>query len=120
MRHGESFGTLPATALWALVMPNGFGNPVRHNWSWIGQYAGVAVSYAGLLPLALFGAALIAPKTSRRDRLIGIIAIVLFAIAMDWTPVSRVAPFSLVANDKLRCVAIFFAIVVAAKALDVS
>src|SRR5207244_11394371 len=74
MRHGESFGTLPATALWALVMPNGFGNPVRHNWSWIGQYAGVAISYAGLLPLALFAAALISPKTSRPDRAIGILA----------------------------------------------
>src|SRR5262249_21567628 len=43
-----------------------------------------------------------------------------FVIAMDWTPVSRLPLFSFVANDKLRCVAIFFAIVVAAKALDVS
>ena len=120
MRHGESFGTLPLTALWALVMPNGFGNPVRHNWSWIGQYAGVAISYAGLLTQALFAAAFVAPKTSRRDRALGVVAIALFVIAMDWTPLSRVPPFSFVANDKLRCVAIFFAIVVAAKALDVS
>ena len=120
IRQGETFGTLPLTALWAVVMPNGFGNPVRHNWSWIGQYAGVAISYAGLLPLALFAAALVAPKTSRRDRALGIVAIALFVIAMDWTPVSRLPPFSFVANDKLRCVAIFFAIVVAAKALDVS
>jgi hypothetical protein len=120
MRHGETFGTLPATALWALVMPNGFGNPLRHNWSWIGSYAGVAVSYAGLLPLALFAAALISPKTSRRDRTLAIVAVALFAVAMDWTPLSRVPPFSLAANDKLRCVAIFFAVVVAAKSLDVS
>src|SRR5262249_51695405 len=120
MRHGESFGTLPLTALWAMVMPNGFGNPVRHNWSWIGSYAGVAVSYIGLLPLALFVAVLLAPKTSRRDRVLGVVAIVLFVIAMDWTLASWLPPFSFVANDKLRCVAIFFAIVVAAKALDVS
>ncbi len=120
MRQGESFGRLPVTALWALMMPNGFGNPVRHNWSWIGQYAGVAVSYAGLLPLALFAAAFVAPKTSRRDRALGVVAIALFVMAMDWTPLSRLPPLSLVANDKLRCVAIFFAIVVAAKALDVS
>lgn len=122
LRAGYPFGFMPPTAAWALVMANGFGNPVRHNYSWWVGYAGVAASYAGLLALVLFAASLIAPRTSPRDRILGCFAVVLFLAATNWTPIGHLVnalpPFSVAANDKLRFVALFFVAVLAAKALD--
>jgi hypothetical protein len=133
VRISERFATLrkvapvpmqPFTAAWAIISPNGFGNPVRHNWSWMQHYAGVAISYAGLLPLALALAVMIARRTEARERWRIALAVVLFFVAMDWTiaghALNAIPPFNIVANDKLRFVCIFLIAVVAAKALDVS
>jgi hypothetical protein len=124
VRSGTLVGGIPPTAAWAIVMPNGFGNPLRHNYSWWIGYGRVAFSYVGLLPLVLFLAALIAPRTSMRDRAIGALAIALFLIAMDWTVVGRLASslpgLSHATNEKLRFVSLFLVAVVAAKVLDTS
>jgi hypothetical protein len=133
VRISERFATLrgvapvpmqPFTSLWAIVSPNGFGNPVRHNWSWMQHYIGVAISYAGLLPLALALAALIWRRTEKRERFLIILAVLFFVIAMDWTVIGRalnaVPPFNVVANDKLRFVCVFLIAIAGAKALDVS
>jgi hypothetical protein len=115
---------LPFTAAWAIISPNGFGNPVRHNWSWVGHYVGVAISYAGLLPLALVLAAVLWRRTQNRERLRIILAGVLFLVAMDWTflghALNAIPPFNIAANDKVRFVCIFLIAIVAAKTLDVS
>jgi hypothetical protein len=115
---------LPFTAAWAIISPNGFGNPVRHNWSWVGHYVGVAISYGGLLPLALVVAAVLWRRTENRERLRIVLAVLLFLVAMDWTILGRalnaIPPFNIAANDKLRFVCIFLIATVAAKTLDVS
>jgi hypothetical protein len=111
----------PLTAAWAMVSPNGFGNPVRQNWGWILNYSVIAASYVGLLVLAFFGAALLSRRTELRDRLWALYALLLWLIALGWSPIGRlfngVPPFSITANDKLRFVALFIAAVVAAKAI---
>jgi hypothetical protein len=112
----------PLTAAWAMVSPNGFGNPVRQNWGWILNYSLVAASYVGLLVLAFFAAALLSKRTDLRDRLWALYAVLLWLIALGWTPIGRlfnaIPPFSISANDKLRFVALFLAAVVAAKAVE--
>jgi hypothetical protein len=59
LRLVPSVPSLPLAAAWGIISPNGFGNPLRHNYVWTSNYIGVAESYAGLLPLALFVAAVI-------------------------------------------------------------
>ena len=112
------------TAAWAIISPNGFGNPVRHNWSWMEHYIGVAISYAGLLPLALVLAAMLIRRTENRERWRLALAAILFLVAMDWSVVGHglnaIPPFNVTANDKLRFVCIFLIAIVAAKALNVS
>ncbi len=115
-------GALPLTAAWGIISPNGFGNPLRHNWSWMYNYTSVAISYAGLLPLALFLAAAISRRTAARERLLIVLAAIFFLVAMDWSIVGHalnaIPPFNIVANDKLRFVCIFLLAVVTAKWLD--
>ncbi len=115
-------GPLPLTALWALVSPNGFGNPVRHNWNWISNYTVVTASYIGLAVLALVAAAAASRKTTSRERAGLALAVVLFLVAMRWSFigwwVNALPPFSIAANDKLRFVACFLAAAVAAKTID--
>jgi len=124
LRHAVPVPMLPFTAAWAIISPNGFGNPVRHNWSWMQHYVGVAISYAGLLPLALALAVVIARRTEARERLRIALVVILFFVAMDWTiaghALNAIPPFNIAANDKLRFVCIFLIAIVAAKALDVS
>ena len=107
---------IPHAAAWGIVAPNGFGNPVRHNYAWFINYATVAISYPGLIALALFLVAAI------RERVMAIATVVLFLIAMDWSVIghaaSAVPPFSIAANDKLRFVCVFFVCILAAKAID--
>ena len=107
---------IPHAAAWGIVAPNGFGNPVRHDYSWFINYPTVAISFPGLLTLALFVAG------AMRQRLLAVATVVLYLFAMDWSVVGHAAnavpPFSLAANDKLRFVCIFFACVIAAKAID--
>jgi hypothetical protein len=124
LRNAIPVPMLPFTAAWAIISPNGFGNPVRHNWSWVPHYVSVAISYAGLLPLALAIAAMIVRRTEARERWRIALAVILFLVAMDWTiaghALNAIPPFNIVANDKLRFVCIFLIAIVAAKALDVS
>ena len=119
-RAGGHAAIYPLTAAWAMVSPNGFGNPVRQNWGWILNYSLVAASYVGLIVLTLFAAAMISRRTEKRDRLWGLFAIMLWLIALGWSPIGRlfndVPPFSIVANDKLRFVALLIGAVVAARA----
>jgi hypothetical protein len=116
------YATFPFTAAWALVAPNGFGNPVRHNWSWILNYSLVAYSYIGLIPLALFITAAVARSTPIRVRCFVAVSATLFLVAMDWTvaahAINAIPPLSIAANDKLRFVSVFFAVVAAAHLLD--
>ena len=115
-------GPMPLTAAWGIISPNGFGNPLRHNWSWMYNYTSVAISYAGLLPLALFLAAAISRRTATRERLLIVLAAIFFLVAMDWSiaghALNAIPPFIIVANDKLRFVCIFLLAVVTAKWLD--
>lgn len=124
LRSAPHLLPLPLTAAWGIISPNGFGNPLRHNYAWTHNYIGVAISYAGLLPLVLFIAAAISRRTAARDRLLIALAAVLFLVAMDWSivghAVNAIPPFNMVANDKLRFVCIFLIAVVTAKALDAS
>jgi hypothetical protein len=121
-RYGGHVATYPYTAAWAMVSPNGFGNPVRHNWNWIFNYSIVAASYVGLILLALFATALFLRRTGMRERLWALYAVLLWLIALGWSPVGKlfnaIPPFSITANDKLRFVALFLAAVVAARLLD--
>jgi hypothetical protein len=116
--------TMSPTAAWAIISPNGFGHPLRHNWSWMFNYSGVAASYAGLLPLTLFITAALSRRTAARDRMLIVLAALLFLVAMDLTVIGRafnaLPPFSIVANDKLRFVSIFLLAVVAAKMIDIN
>ncbi len=121
-RAGGHAAMYPLTAAWAMVSPNGFGNPVRQNWSWISNYSLVAASYVGLVVLALFATALVARRIGARERLWALFAVFLWLIALGWSPLGRafnaVLPFSITANDKLRFVALFLAAIVAARLLD--
>lgn len=122
LRGGAPKMTIPLTAAWAMLNPNGFGNPARGNWNWILNYMIVAESYVGLLVLALFGAASVSLRTSLRMRLWSAAAIATFLVAMDWTiaghALNALPPFDVAANDKLRFASLFFAVVAAAKWLD--
>jgi hypothetical protein len=122
LRAMPHFTALPFTAAWGIISPNGFGNPLRNNWSWIQNYTSVAISYAGLLPLALFIAAVISRRTATRERLLIVLAAVFFLVAMDWSVVGHalnaIPPFNIVANDKLRFVCVFLLAIVVAKSLD--
>lgn len=113
---------LPVTALWALVSPNGFGHPLRHNWNWISNYTVVSASYVGLAVLALTTAAAVSRRVTARERSWIAAAVILYLVAMRWSVIGRlvnaVPPFSIAANDKLRFVACFFAAFVAAKTID--
>jgi len=120
--HRIASPEFPWTAAWALVNPDSFGNPAHGNWNWIFNYSMVASAYVGLLPLALLPAALFAPSARRRDRYLAVVSIAALFVAMNWTPVARfintLPPFSITANDRLRCLFVFFAVIAATRALD--
>ncbi|HEU4888194.1 MAG TPA: hypothetical protein VFV49_09930, partial [Thermoanaerobaculia bacterium] len=109
--------TIRPVAAWLLLNPDGFGNPSRGNWQWIYNYAVVAPMYLGLLPLALAAAA-----RKRREVVLAAIAVVLFFVAMNWTFIGRafnaIPPMSLIAQDRLRFVVLFFVAIIAARVVD--
>jgi len=109
----------PWEAWWVFFNPDWFGNPAHGNWNWIMHYIMVAVSYLGLLPLALALSALIPGRAARRDVLLGAFAIVTMLIAMRWTILgevyNRLPVAEWVANDRFRFVTIFLVGVVAAR-----
>jgi hypothetical protein len=64
----------------------------------------------------------VAGARRRREQVLFAIAVVLFLVAMNWTALGRtvngVPPMSLVAQDRLRFVVVFFAAVIAARVVD--
>jgi hypothetical protein len=102
---------------WLFLNPDAFGNPSRGTWQWIYNYSIVAPTYVGLIPLALLAGA-----RTRRDLLLLGAAVLLFLVAMNWTflghAINAVPPMSLIAQDRLRFVVLFFAAIVAARAVD--
>lgn len=121
-RIGGHPAMYPLTAIWAMVSPNGFGNPVRQNWNWFLNYSSVAASYVGLVVLALAATALVSRRTPMRERLWIVWAILLWVVAMNWSfigaALNRLPLFSVTANDKLRFAALFIAAVASAACLD--
>jgi len=124
LRTVEASPHFPATALWAMANPDGFGNPAHGNWSWIFNYTHVASLYLGLIVTALVPAALLSPRASRRDRLLFMVTLLFFLASMDWLPgraLDAVPPLSWVAHDRLRFVICFFAgLIVARTAIRLS
>lgn len=108
---------MPMMVAWLLLNPDGFGNPARGNWQWMYNYSMVAPMYFGLLPVALLAGA-----RKGRDLALLSAAALLFLIAMDWSAighaVNAIPPFSLVAQDRLRFVVLFFVAIVAARVID--
>ena len=117
--HVEHF---PLTALWALVVPNGFGNPVRHNWNWISNYFTIASSYIGLLPLVLAITLVLSRRATVRERAWVGLAAVIYLMAMNWSVIGhviRLMPLlDVTAHDKFRFVACFFAVAAGGLWLD--
>src|SRR5205823_3380590 len=107
---------------WAMVSPNGFGNPVRHNWNWISNYFSIASSYIGLLPLVIAITVLFSRRAGVRERAWIVAAIVIYPIAMNWSVVGhaiRTLPLlDVTAHDKFRFVACFLAAAAGALWLD--
>jgi hypothetical protein len=112
----------PRSAALALLDPDAFGNPARHDWKGFFNYAMVAPSYLGMLALALLPVGLLSPSATRRDRLLVLVAAALFLLALNWTPpahwLNTTPPLAWIANDRLRFVCVFLAAVVAARSLD--
>src|SRR5439155_3930282 len=115
-------GPFPATALWAMLNPDGFGNPAHGNYGWILSYTHVATLYVGLIALVLFVPGLLSPRASMRDRLLAVAAIIFFLVSLNWTFLARLAyhipPFSWIAHDRLRFVVCFFVGIVAARTIS--
>jgi len=102
---------------YTLLNPDAFGNPSRGTWNWIYNYSVVAPTYLGLIPLALlFGA------RKRREWLLIATSLLLFIVAMNWTAlahlINAIPPMSLIAQDRLRIVILFFVATVGAHVLD--
>jgi hypothetical protein len=110
-----------ATALWAMLNPDGFGNPAHDNWNWIGSYTHTASLYLGLIVTALLPGALLSRRAGLRDRLLVVALVLLFLISMNWTPLGHLfyttAPLSWVAHDRLRFVVCFLAGILVARRL---
>jgi hypothetical protein len=113
---------IPPTALWAMIAPDGFGNPAHHDWNWIGEYPQIASLYLGLIVTALFPAALFSRRAGTRDRLLAAVTLVFFVVSMHWTLLTRLfyaaPPLSWVGHDRLRFVVAFFAGIIAARTVS--
>jgi hypothetical protein len=119
--RAASLATTPHAAMnpliaWLFLNPNGFGNPVHGTWNWIYNYSIAAPTYLGLIPLALAFSA-----RKKRDLLLLAVCIALFLVAMNWTFVGHalnaIPPLSLIAQDRLRFVILFFVAWLAARAI---
>jgi len=109
----EMSAPMPGMSAWTLLHPDAFGTPSRGNWSWVMNYSVVASSYAGLLTLALLGAALLDRRSGFLQRVLALTSVVFFFVAMNWTIVGNlvnsVPPISYSASDKFRFAAAFAA-----------
>src|SRR6185503_17730934 len=83
---GEPF---PANTLWAMLNPDGYGNPAHGNYGWMMSYTHVASVYVGLIATALVPAALFSPRSTTRDRLLSAAAVIFLLLSVNWTSVSR-------------------------------
>lgn len=105
-----------------LIDPDHFGHPARKSWAHRSNYAEKASFYMGLVPLVLFVPALVSRRSTRRDRLLVLGVGVTLLVAFDWTPVAHLlnstSPFSLIANARLRFVAVLLAAIVASRSLE--
>ncbi|HUP45796.1 MAG TPA: YfhO family protein [Thermoanaerobaculia bacterium] len=112
LRSVEAAPTFPSTALWAMLNPDGFGNPARRNWSWIYAYTHIASLYLGLIVTALLPAAVLARRAAARERLLIGAAVIFFLGGMKWGVVADLfyaaPPLSWVAHDRFRFVVCFF------------
>ena len=122
LEPGEAMGAVtffPVKVLWAMLNPDGFGNPAHHNWNWFMTYTHVASVYLGLIVTALLPCVIAGEK---RDRWLLAVTAVFFVISMNWTPLghlfSTVKPLSWVAHDRLRFVVAFLVGVLVARALS--
>lgn len=109
VNSGEAF---PANTLWAMLNPDGYGNPAHGNYGWIMSYTHVASVYVGLIAIVLVPAALLSPRSALRDRLLAMAALVFLLLSLNWTVLARIAyavpPFSWIAHDRLRFVYCLF------------
>ncbi len=112
----------PANTLWAMVNPDGYGNPAHGNYGWLMSYTHVASVYVGLIATVLFPAALLSPRSSMRDRLIATATIVFLLLSLNWTILARLAyaipPFSWVAHDRLRFVFCLFVAIASSRVVS--
>jgi hypothetical protein len=112
---------MTAAAGLALFNPDVFGNPARGTWRGPLNYSILASSHFGLLALALIPVSLFG-RAKRYERGLALLSVALFLIAMNWTVfghlVNAIPPFPFVANDKLRFVAVFFAVCAASMAVS--
>jgi hypothetical protein len=112
----------PATALWAALNPDGFGNPARQNWSWIFSYTHVASLYLGLIATSLIPAAVFSRRATTRERLLIGSCVLFFLAAMKWGIVAKIfyaaPPLSWVAHDRFRFVICFFVGIAVAHTVD--
>jgi hypothetical protein len=113
LRSVPAAPVFPATALWAILNPDGFGNPARQNWSWIFSYTHVASLYLGLIVTALIPVTVFSRRSTLRERLLIGWCVLFFFAAMKWGIVAKLfyaaPPLSWVAHDRFRFVICFFA-----------
>lgn len=113
---GEAF---PLNTLWAMVNPDGYGNPAHGNYHWMMSYTHVASVYTGLIATVLLPASLFSPRSTRRDRLLALAALLFLVLSLNWTILARLAylipPFSWIAHDRLRFVFCFFVALAASR-----
>ncbi|HEV7923102.1 MAG TPA: YfhO family protein [Thermoanaerobaculia bacterium] len=118
----QQLPVFPLTTLWAMLNPDGFGNPAHGNWNWYWSYTHVASVYLGLIVMVLVPPALLSRGATRRDRLLVLLAIVFFLISMTWTPLGRVfyaiPLLGWIAHDRLRFVVAFLVGLIAARLVE--
>lgn len=114
-------GAFPVNTLWAMLNPDGYGNPAHGNYGWMMSYTHVASVYVGLIATVLFPPALVSRRAVTRDRLLAVAALLFLVLSLNWTILARLAysapPFSWVAHDRLRFVFCFFVALAAARTL---
>jgi hypothetical protein len=116
------WGPFPTNTLWAMLNPDGYGNPAHGNYGWILSYTHVASVYLGLIATVLLLPSLLSVRAVKRDRLLIAATIVFFLIGMYWTFLGKlfatVPPLSWIAHDRLRFVVCFFVGIIAARTVS--